>query len=103
MVALLSEVRARKRPSSAGITDCVDHDDDVAGMKEAAMVNHNQDTISAIHKIVVVFCKFFVSSMDACVSLRSFVFHASQQFAPSYASSLYTNSNDPFSGLQFAC
>ena len=61
MVALLSEVRARKRPSSAGITDCVDHDDDVAGMKEAAMVNHNQDTISAIHKIVVVFCKFLVS------------------------------------------
>ena len=54
-------VRARKRPSSAGIAECVDHDDDVAGMKEAVMVSHNQDTISAIHKIVVVFCKFFVS------------------------------------------
>ena len=48
-------VRARKRPSSAGIAECVDHDDDVAGMKEAVMVSHNQDTISAIHKIVVVF------------------------------------------------
>jgi len=33
------------------MTECVDHDDDVAGMKEAVMVSHNQDTISAIHKI----------------------------------------------------
>ena len=53
MVALLLE--REKRESSAGIAECVDHDDDVAGMKEAVMVSHNQDTISAIHKIVVVF------------------------------------------------
>ena len=45
-------VRARKRQSSAGITECVDHDDGVAGMKEAVVVSHNQHTSSAIHKIV---------------------------------------------------
>ena len=45
-------VRARKRQSSVGIAEFVDHDDGVAGMKEAVVVSHNQDTISAIHKTV---------------------------------------------------
>ena len=82
-------VRARKRQSSTGITGCVDHDDvyDVAGMKEAVVASHNQDTISAVHKIERLF-KFFVS-------------HECMQFATTYASNLYTNLNDPFSGLQF--
>ena len=55
-------VRARKRQSSTGITGCVDHDDvyDVAGMKEAVVASHIQDTISAVHKIERLF-KFFVS------------------------------------------
>ena len=53
-------VRARKRQSSAGITECVDHDDDVAGMKEVVVTSHIQDTISAVHKIERLF-KFFVS------------------------------------------
>ena len=47
---------------SAGITEFVDHDDvyDAAGMKEAVVAGHNQDTISAVHKIERL-CKFFVS------------------------------------------
>ena len=82
-------VRARKRQSSTGITGCVDHDDvyDVAGMKEVVVASHNQDTISAVHKIERL-SKFFVS-------------HGCMRFATSYASSLYTNLNYPFSGLQF--
>ena len=43
-----------------GIIDFVDHDDDIAGMKEAVVVSRSQDTINAIHKIVV-FCKFVVN------------------------------------------
>ena len=58
MVALLLE--HEKRESSAGIAECVDHDDGVAGMKEAVMVSHNQDMISAIPKIGGL-SKFFVS------------------------------------------
>ena len=82
-------VRARKRQSSTGITGCVDHDDvyDVAGMKEAVVASHIQDTISAVHKIERLF-KFFVS-------------YGCMQFATTYASNLNTNLNDPFSGLQF--
>ena len=45
-----------------GIAERVDHDDvyDVAGMKEAVVASHNQDTISAVH-IIEGLCKFFVS------------------------------------------
>ena len=76
---------------SAVISEYVDHDDmyDAAGMKEAVVASHNQDTISAVHKIDRLF-KFFVS-------------HGCMQFATTYASNLYTNLNDPFSGLQFVC
>ena len=47
---------------SAVISEYVDHDDmyDAAGMKEAVVASHNQDTISAVHKIERLF-KFFVS------------------------------------------
>ena len=48
---------------SAVISEYVDHDDmyDAAGMKEAVVASHNQDTISAVHKKIERLFKFFVS------------------------------------------
>ena len=95
-------VRARKRQSSAGITECVDHDDGVAGMKEAVVVSHNQDTISAIHKIVGL-SNFFVSHGCMCFATLIRISRVAAIRPLVCAKYPHTNLNDPFSGLRFVC
>ena len=83
-----------------GIIDSVDHD--VVAMKEVVMVSHNQDTISAIHKIVGL-SNFFVS--HGCMRFATLIriSRVAAIWPLVCAKYPHTNLNDPFSGLQFLC
>ena len=94
-------VRARKRPSSAGITEFVDHGDGAAGIG-MNVVSHNQDTISAIHKTVGL-SNFFV--IHGCMRFATLIrISRAAAIRPLVCAKYpHTKLNDPFSGLQFVC